>query len=165
MRVPNSLFVLFLSLGIFLVSPSKANPSVIKAEGLKAHNIVRIKHRQRPFVWSEDLAKISQQWADKLGKSCKMAHHQGELPFGENLFISSVPTSINSAVKVWADEEGIYDYKNNKCTSAKECKHFTQIVWKGTTDVGCGTARCSNNSQIWVCGYFPAGNVVGARPY
>ncbi len=165
MKVLKSLFIIFLSVGILSTLPLKANPSEIKIEGLKAHNLVRTKHGQRPFVWSEDLAQISQQWADKLGKSCKIVHHQGELPFGENLYISSAPVSINSAIQAWADEEKSYDYKSNKCESSKECGHFTQMVWKGTTDVGCGSSRCSNNSQIHVCSYFPAGNIIGARPY
>lgn len=38
--------------------------------------------------------------------------------------------------------------------------HFTQCVWKATTAVGCGMARCGAATLV-VCRYSPAGNVLG----
>lgn len=45
--------------------------------------------------------------------------------------------------------------------------HFTQIVWKSTTQVGCGVALCDSMfpgdgaATYHVCFYDPVGNVVG----
>lgn len=39
--------------------------------------------------------------------------------------------------------------------------HFTQLVWKNTTTVGCGAADCNDAGWLLVCEYNPAGNVVG----
>lgn len=47
--------------------------------------------------------------------------------------------------------------------------HFSQIVWKGTTHVGCATVVCDGLSNVdsrWslpftVCNYSPAGNSAG----
>ncbi len=141
-----------------------ANPPYA-AEALRAHNQVRAQDKQRPLKWSKDLESISQQWANQLARSCKMYHHKGQIPFGENLFYSSAPTSVAHAVRSWANEKKLYNHKQNSCQAGKQCGHYTQIVWKGTTDVGCGVKRCANGSEIWVCSYFPAGNIVGARPF
>lgn len=63
-----------------------------------------------------------------------------------------------------------------------QASHYTQVVWKGTQQVGCGMApfcadilgvcspflsnpECSNDlfqgAKYFVCEYFPAGNVLG----
>ncbi len=149
---------------ILLTPLVSASPSSIR-EALLAHNQVRAKDHQQPLKWSKDLENISQNWADKLASSCRVYHHRGQLPFGENLFFSSNASSITRAVNAWAAEKKNYNYKQNKCQPGKQCGHYTQIVWKGTTEVGCGTKQCANGSQIWVCSYFPAGNIVGARPF
>jgi len=155
-----------ISLGLILVTPIVvANPSANKAQALQAHNSLRAKDHQQPLKWSNDLESISQKWANQLASTCKVYHHQGELPFGENLFISTVPTTIGHAISAWGNEKKFYNYKQNRCLPGKQCGHYTQIVWKGTTDVGCAKQACSNGSEIMVCSYFPAGNVVGARPY
>ena len=47
--------------------------------------------------------------------------------------------------------------------------HFSQIVWKGTTHVGCATVTCNSLGNVdssealpfTVCNYSPAGNVGG----
>ena len=139
--------------------------SPIAAEALKAHNQFRKQDKQKPLIWNKDLEKISQEWANKLASSCKMSHHQGQVPFGENLYYYSQSTTVTNAVKAWASEKVFYNYQQNKCQDGKQCYHYTQIVWKGTTDLGCGYQSCSNGAQFWVCTYFPAGNIIGARPF
>ena len=159
------IIVVSISLSVAFISPLVANPSVNKIQALQAHNSVRAKDRQRPLQWSNDLQSISQEWANQLARSCKLYHHKGELPFGENLFSSTAPTTIRHAISLWGNEKKFYNYKQNRCSPGKQCGHYTQMVWKGTTDVGCAMQSCSNGSQIYVCSYFPAGNIVGARPY
>ena len=46
--------------------------------------------------------------------------------------------------------------------------HFTQVVWKASTQVGCAEAQCSGIfaasfglAKYFVCEYSPQGNVIG----
>jgi pathogenesis-related protein 1 len=42
--------------------------------------------------------------------------------------------------------------------------HYTAMVWKSTTDVGCGFAY-NNKTDFLSCRYIPAGNFNGQMPY
>ncbi|MBN1209800.1 MAG: hypothetical protein JXB05_33430 [Myxococcaceae bacterium] len=58
-------------------------------------------------------------------------------------------------VQSWASEAASYDYGTNACAPGKQCGHYTQIVWRSTTQVGCATKLCNSS---------PPGNYVGQRP-
>ena len=73
-------------------------------------------------------------------------------------------------VAMWASEAKSYDYATNGCSGV--CGHYTQVVWRSTTSVGCAIQRCATGSPFggstWffaVCNYVPPGNFVGERPY
>ncbi len=145
---------------------------------LEAHNKVRAKHKVPPLKWSDKLAKYSQQWANQMGtgNSCKMYHRSGTPPYGENLYRSTAivwsdgrreisPVTIKEVVKAWTNEERWYNYRNNSCQPGRQCGHYTQAVWKETTEVGCAIKVCNDKSQTWVCSYNPAGNYTGIKPY
>ncbi|KAI8771250.1 Golgi-associated plant pathogenesis-related protein 1, partial [Biomphalaria glabrata] len=40
--------------------------------------------------------------------------------------------------------------------------HFTQVVWKGTTELGMGKAKSTEGNVIVVGSYRPPGNMKGA---
>jgi KaiC/GvpD/RAD55 family RecA-like ATPase len=65
-------------------------------------------------------------------------------------------------VSSWSAEGNNYNSEENSCSSV--CGHYTQIVWRDSKEVGCGSAR-NGNRQVWVCEYNPPGNFVGQRPY
>ena len=50
---------------------------------------------------------------------------------------------------------------------SREHGHFTQVVWRATTAMGCGTKVCPElfsgwgDASVWVCQYDPGGNVGG----
>lgn len=39
--------------------------------------------------------------------------------------------------------------------------HFTQVVWKGSREIGVGKARSNDGKILVVANYRPAGNVIG----
>ncbi|MCW5202954.1 hypothetical protein VU13_02945 [Desulfobulbus sp. US5] len=148
---------------------STINPVTMVA----AHNQWRTKTGVPALKWSNDLAVSAQQWAGQLTQDgCKMKHSTG--PNGENIYwaggaqqsdgTSSMQEIIEqNVVDAWGNEVKDYDYASNSCHGV--CGHYTQVVWKSTTEVGCGMAACSNKAQIWVCQYSPRGNMVGQKPY
>ena len=61
----------------------------------------------------------------------------------------------NDATDDWYSEVSLYDFNNPGYTSG--VGHFTQLVWKGSKQLGCGVS-CQNNYCSVTCNYFPAGN-------
>jgi uncharacterized protein YkwD len=120
-----------------------------------AHNAVRAKHCAAPLTWSPKLAAVAQKWADTLrDKGCAFGHSGGQ--YGENLAAGTEGVlDPEATVKMWYDEIAKYRFPDGGFSM--ETGHFTQVVWRGTTQVGCGHSQCKGN-DIWVCNYDPAGN-------
>jgi uncharacterized protein YkwD len=130
-----------------------------EAEALvDAHNRVRARHCAAPLTWSPKLAQVAQQWASALrDKGCVFGHSSGS--YGENLAAgTSGVLDAEAVVKMWYDEVAHYKFPGGGFSA--QTGHFTQVVWRGTTHVGCGRSQCKG-MDIWVCEYDPAGNWEG----
>jgi pathogenesis-related protein 1 len=125
------------------------------------------------LAWSEELANVAQDYAERIAGSCSLVHSQG--PYGENLALfSGSDTTASEVVNLWASEKSCYTFgtfkEGDSCTNACDrsggCGHYTQVVWRETDVVGCGVARCTNrDTEMWVCNYDPPGNFIGRAPY
>lgn len=143
---------------VTLLQFSGASAQSITAEEQNAiiekHNAYRAQHCVPPLAWSDELAASAQQWANKCGKK-----HGAHGKFGENLAWGATRTAAN-AVDDWYKEVNRYNY--GKPGFAHGIGHFTQMIWKNTTKVGCGATRCNSKvGYLWVCRYAPAGNWFG----
>lgn len=124
-----------------------------------AHNAVRAKHCAQPLTWSPKLAAVAQDWADSLNQQgCKFGHKPNN-KFGENLAAGTVGAlDGESVLRMWYDEVKHYRFPDGGFSM--ETGHFTQVVWRQTTQVGCAVTTCrTKNLDIWVCEYDPPGNV------
>lgn len=131
---------------------------------LVLQNTVRAKLGEEPLAWSNRLAVVAQAWADHLIATRAFVHTVGD-PYGENLFeIIGGAATPKEVVSAWADEVRDYDPQTNVCLDGVDCGHYTQIVWSTTRAVGCAYAAASSR-QVWVCEYYPAGNIIGYRPF
>jgi len=175
--------VIFTSVLLFSSLSIQAG-DVVPADMLAAHNSYRAATGSPALKWSDSLQTKAQNWADKLeAQGCSMSHSGP----GENLYYASAKKSATSkdssgnwifelsvqaiddktVTDSWGSENQWFDYSNNKCNApaGRSCGHYTQVVWKSTTEVGCGNAVCGDSSQVWVCNYSPAGNMAGQKPY
>ncbi|THH28791.1 hypothetical protein EUX98_g5385 [Antrodiella citrinella] len=135
-------------------APSPTTGLTEIAEYLDGHNTVRAAHGAAPLSWSDDLANKATTWASE----CQFQNTGGQFgPFGENLVAGTGAFTPTKAVAQFTAE--IYDAQN------PTFNHLTQVVWKATTELGCGVAQCDNilsrAAAYHVCFYNPVGNVIG----
>ena len=138
-------------------APPRA-PNAVAQALVEAHNKRRGKHCAPPLTWSPQLADVAQRWATSLrDQGCKFGHSNGQ--YGENLAAGSTGSlDPEAVVAMWYDEIKDFSFKGGGFSM--QTGHFTQVVWRATSQVGCGTVNC-NGMDIWVCEYDPAGNVEG----
>lgn len=136
-------------------SPAKQPKGSVAQRFVDAHNQARAKHCAAPLTWSPKLATYAQKWADSLrAKGCQFGHSGG--PYGENLAAGTEGVlDPEATVAMWYDEIKLYKFPDGGFSM--QTGHFTQLVWRGTKQVGCGHAACKGN-DIWVCEYDPPGN-------
>jgi hypothetical protein len=125
---------------------------------LKRHNAYRRAHGVTDLTWDDALASQSQQWADM----CNPSHSHYDA--GENLWMGTGSLNGESATDAWYNEITAYDFNNPGFSSGTG--HFTQVVWKDSTKIGCGFKKCGTlgrmtNANFLVCEYLPRGNNVG----
>ncbi len=121
-----------------------------------------------PMTWSPTVAAAAQDWANR----CKFEHSSSGTS-GQNLYASTANDNAAAAIDSWTDEVADYNYATNMCASGKICGHYTQVVWRTSTQLGCGKKECTVNSPFprsstwyfWVCDYAPPGNFLGQKPY
>jgi pathogenesis-related protein 1 len=165
---------------IYALLISTAHAEAIDAAAIiAAHNKWRTEAGVQALSHSPKLAKSAQMWANHLKQShhCDMQHSNTQGRYGENLYWASAllwsdgrkelrKVSPAEVIDSWGKEKTDYDHASNTCATGAVCGHYTQIVWRDTSQVGCGMATCSDRQeQVWVCHYYPAGNISGERPY
>ena len=140
---------------LLIAMPALAADQDEKKQWLQAHNRLRALHGVPPLSWSEKVAASAQAYADR----CSAGH--SATGYGENLAWASHDLGASGVVQWWYDEEAGYDYNRHRSDSVTG--HFTQVVWKGTKEIGCGNAKgCTNGwAYVWVCQYNPPGNYIG----
>jgi hypothetical protein len=128
---------------------------------LDAHNRWRSEVGAPPLLWSEELARVAQEWADTLAQNNKFEHRPGGI-YGEN--IAGSYGSALEAVEIWVSEKAKYNGESIDGQNFLLFGHYTQVVWGKTRAVGCGTATNVDDMKITVCNYDPPGNRQGEKP-
>ncbi|KAK3068831.1 hypothetical protein LTR53_013294 [Teratosphaeriaceae sp. CCFEE 6253] len=135
------------------------------------HNLHRANHTSPDIEWDDALTAT----AAKIAAGCVYAHNVDTDGggYGQNIAagveasnISAIITDLfyNGEVGWYAD---LYGQDQPDMTNFESWGHFSQIVWKSTTKVGCATQHCPNgltnvgdnvSPYFTVCNYGPPGN-------
>ncbi|KAH7419806.1 CAP domain-containing protein [Cadophora sp. MPI-SDFR-AT-0126] len=103
------------------------------------HNFFQVQHGSNPLSWSDRLAKSSSDWIDK----CRFEHSKTP-GVSENLALGY--SRVLDAINAWALERVEYNFDSPGF--GMTTSHFTQMVWKGTTEVGCAKKQCRERSLL-----------------
>lgn len=139
-------------------------PQSVQERWLAAHNGERVRLGQTPLAWDDGLARDAAIWAKNLAAS-RSFEHDTQKKQGENLWQGSKGEySPEDMVGLWIEERALF--KNGKfpdvSTSGKweDVGHYTQLIWHGTSHVGCALAS-NDEDDVLVCRYSPPGNWIG----
>jgi pathogenesis-related protein 1 len=156
-----------------IATGSACTPAEVE-EILAVHNQARKALGVAPLVWSQDLAGFAQQWAEKCAAdNCRLGHRpyagKWKQLYGENCAMNYGEKYGAKAPAVqgcyqWLAEKKFYKRKKQGSDWYKT-GHYTQMVWRKSTEMGVGVAKCRNGGYIVVANYNPAGNMIGETAY
>ncbi|KAI9562742.1 hypothetical protein GHT06_010196 [Daphnia sinensis] len=134
------------------------------------------------LVWDDELAEAAWQWA----QNCEFQHdpNLNDMQMGQNIAITfnsrqlTTPNWADSAIYPWYSEvenvdcRSISSFTSLQARNGQNIGHYTQMVWAGTTAVGCASIGYSDYSIpempfriLYVCNYSPPGNYIDQPVY
>ena len=136
---------------------------------LAVTNSRRARHGAQPLVWDDNLATAAMNWA----KNCIFDDSPDQ--YGGNVAASGINPDVGALADEWYSYEACsYDYANPRFLTSTG--HFSQVVWAGTTRMGCALVQesdaCPNGITVpedpkrifngfLNCEYYPPGNITG----
>ncbi len=143
--------------------------SRLEARLLAIHNRERRATGAQPLVWDNALAAAAASYGPALERLGKLAHspadtRQGQ---GENLWMGTRDAyELEEMAEGWAAEKSLFRPgifpSVSRSGNWSDVGHYTQMIWKGTTRIGCAV-RKARKWDFLICRYSPPGNVVGQR--
>ena len=141
------------------------------AVSLRLHNEAREEVGTPDLVLDEELNKQALAYAEELARTGRFEHSDRDTREGqgENLWAgTAMAFSFEDMVSAWIEEKEFYVHMAFPYVSNtgrwQDVGHYTQIIWKDTTRLGCGIATDGDRDYL-VCRYAPPGNVSGQFAY
>lgn len=157
----------------YSIQQSYAQGNNLQNAVLSVHNQERAQVNVPSLSWSNSLAADAQTYANYLTTlgitpTGIAAHDPNVFKKGQNENLAwgtkgaYTPTEL---MNLWAEEKRDYVTGTPVPESGgPKVGHYTQMVWKDTTEVGCAIAS-SDITDFLVCRYSPPGNWIGEVPY
>jgi len=167
------------------VAPQPSAPADDDFEGtaLYHHNVHRANHSSPEVQWDSEIAG----YASNTAATCVFAHDmdQGSGNYGQNIAMWATSSGAQelgaagaikmAASDMWYNGEfskylpSYYGQDSPDMSNFEAWGHYTQLIWKDSTKLGCAVQFCpkgsmSSDMDAWymVCNYGPPGNVGGA---
>lgn len=154
-------------------APASAQSSRLasfKERVLAMHNKERAGLGVGPLAWSDALAANASRWAARISRLSDLEHDESLDVEGENLWRGTKGAyTPEDMVELWIDEKRAF--RNNPIPNVSitgdigDVGHYTQVVWRSTTLVGCAVADAIGGDEVMVCRYMEGGNIMGDRAY
>ncbi|KAM3920660.1 C-type lectin domain family 18 member A-like [Leptodactylus fuscus] len=111
----------------------------------------------RRMEWSEALGARALEVSSRCQKdepdNTQLGWNVQSFPAG-----TMTPTDV---ISLWFHQGYNYNFHTSECTQNQTCRHYTQLVWASSWELGCGMSRCSSEVgevDVFVCAYSPGGN-------
>jgi hypothetical protein len=159
-----------LAVSIPFAPPARAQPSpAIAARLLAAHNWERAAVGVPPLVWDDKLAADAAAYGPIVAAIGRLQHspRASRPDQAESLFMGQAGRySPEAMVDYWAEEKkwfrpGVFP-ANSSTGNWLDVSHYTQMIWRTTTRVGCAIHR-SRGWDYLICRYTPRGNKDGRQ--
>ena len=134
---------------------------------LAAHNMERTRVGVTPLQWDPQLAASAASYGPMLARIGRLQHSPRASRPGqrENLWMGTRGFfSPEQMVGSWIDERrefrpGVFP-NVSRTGNWYDVSHYTQLIWKGTTRVGCAIHSTPRHDFL-ICRYSPPGNIDG----
>ena len=146
---------------------------------LAQHNKYRKMHNAPELVLDNELIKLALDYSAALAYkddiysiTPSLSKNKNREKLGENIFTcTSVLKTINcyeitstKPVDEWYSEIKNYNFSQPGFTI--DSSHFSQLIWKETTKMGCGASvRDDGVTYKVVCNYYKAGNILNSQKF
>jgi len=119
---------------------------------LRVHNYFRCLHDVEPLLWDLQMENNALAAAKHSAKLRVLTHTSSYRDFdsSENL---AAGTSRTTATTAWYDEILHRDYAWPGDESWKQTGHFTAMIWKSSTKLGCGEVFGEGYAAVHACHY------------
>ena len=131
-------------------------------EVLNLHNKERKNRGFKELIFDKHLNGLAQKYADNYQDNEK---YNNNINNNKNLYgINYMKFKGDNLLEIinicnnWIQEKDLIDKQKIKKYNSKT-KHYSQIIWKNTKQIGCGYSKINNEDSIFVVFYSPAGNV------
>lgn len=163
----------FIATALAGAAPCLAASASIKLPPSMAERILDLHNRERaavgapPMVWDDKLAQSAASYGPTLASLRHLQHSPRDTRPGqrENLAMgSSGYYGYEAMTGFWIAEKRNFtpgQFPNvSRTGNWEDVAHYTQMIWKGTTNVGCALQHGGGLDYL-ICRYSPPGNADG----